>query len=134
MQEIQISGLKTPAQGSEEIELSMDIFEAEDTIFIIIPLAGINAEEVKIHLSEDVLTISGVRNIPDDIAQFHSKRYFIEECHWGKFSRSVVLPEVVQSAHIRATVAQGILRIIIPKAQKVHEKDIPVEQYKLLAH
>ncbi len=133
MQEIQISGIKQKV-SENEVELSMDIFEAEDTIFIIIPLAGINAEQVKIHLSEDVLTISGIRDIPDDIAQFHSKRYFIEECHWGKFSRSVVLPEVVHSANIRATSSQGILRIIIPKAKKVHEKDIPVEQYKLLTH
>ena len=132
MQEILIDGIKpSTTQHNTEVELSMDIFEAENTIFIVAPLAGINIEQLKIHLSHDVLTLSGTRDIPEDMKHFHSKKYFIEECHWGKFSRSIVLPEVVESAHIRATEDNGILKVIIPKAQKVAQKDIHVEKHRI---
>ena len=132
MQEIHIDGIKTPVPtDSPEVELSMDIFEAENTIFIIIPLAGISIEKIKIHLSKDVLTISGNREVPDDLQIFHSKKYFVEECHWGKFSRSIVLPQIVESANIRASEDNGILKIIIPKTKKVDQKDIHVEQHRI---
>lgn len=131
-QEIRIDGIKPvhPVEG-EEVELSMDIFEAEDVIFLIIPMAGINIENVKIHLSEDVLTIEGRRDMPESISHFHSKRFFIEECHWGKFSRSIVLPEVAHSADIKASTDNGILTITIPKAKKIKEKDILIQQHRL---
>ena len=109
----------------------MDIFEAENTIFLVIPLAGINIEKIQIHLSQDVLTISGIRELPEDLQRFHNKKYFIEECHWGKFSRSIVLPQVVESANIRASEDNGILKIIIPKTKKVDEKNIHVEQHRI---
>lgn len=132
MQEIQIDGVHQSAvQNTGEVELSMDIFDADNTLFLVIPLAGVSVEKVKIHLSGDVLTISGERHIPEDIARFHNKKYFVEECHWGKFSRSIVLPEEVESAHIRAHEDMGILRVIIPKAQKVQEKDIRVDQHRI---
>ena len=132
MQEILIDGIKpSTTQHNTEVELSMDIFEAENTIFIVAPLAGINIEQLKIHLSHDVLTLSGTRDIPEDMKHFHSKKYFIEECHWGKFSRSIVLPEVVESAHIRATEDNRILKVIIPKAQKVAQKDIHVAKHTI---
>lgn len=132
MQEIQIDGVKSSQQQShQEVELSMDIFEADNTLFLVIPLAGVSIEKIKIHLSQDVLTISGQRDIPEDIARFHNKKYFVEECHWGKFSRSIVLPDEVESANIRAHEDMGILRVIIPKAKKVSEKNIRVDQHRI---
>ncbi len=132
MHEIKINGIKqNHTLSEEEVELSMDIFEADNTIFILIPLAGISIEQIKIQLSKDVLTISGTREIPDDIQHYHARKYFIEECHWGKFSRSIVLPEIVESANIRASEHNGILKIIIPKTKKVDEKQIHVQQQTL---
>lgn len=132
MQEIQIDGIKSSGvHQNQEVELSMDIFEADNTLFLVIPLAGVNIEKIKIHLSQDVLTVSGQRDIPEDIARFHNKKYFVEECHWGKFSRSIVLPDEVESAHIRAHEDMGILRVIIPKAKKVSEKNIRVDQHRI---
>lgn len=116
--EIQIEGIHPKDEKQEEIELSMDIFESHETLFILAPLAGINLEEIKIELSEDVLTISGERNLPEEIEDIHSKKYFVKECHWGKFSRSIVLPSAVNSEDIQAKADNDILRIQIPKARK----------------
>ena len=132
MNEIKIDGIKqNHTLSEEEVELSMDIFEADNTIFVLIPLAGINIEQIKIQLSKDVLTISGIRELPDNIKHYYAKKYFIEECHWGKFSRSIVLPEIVESANIKASEHNGILQIIIPKAKKVDEKQIHVQQQNI---
>ncbi|HID92407.1 TPA: Hsp20/alpha crystallin family protein [Candidatus Peregrinibacteria bacterium] len=132
MQQIKIDGIKqNHTLAEEEVELSMDIFEADNTIFVLIPLAGISIENIKIQLSKDVLTISGTREIPEDIQHYNAKKYFVEECHWGKFSRSIVLPEIVESANIRASEHNGILKVIIPKTKKVDEKQIHVQQQNI---
>lgn len=132
MAEIKIDGIEPDhTKSSDEVELSMDIFEAENTIFIIIPIAGINSENINIKLSKDVLTISGERVLPDSLFHFHNKKYFVKECHWGKFSRSIVLPEIVESANIRASEDNNILKIVIPKAKKVDKKNIHVEKHRI---
>jgi len=128
VQEISIDGINKTVLSKDEVELSMDIFEGNDTLYIAIPLAGINLEEISIKLSDDILSISGVRDIPDFIENIHSKKYYVQECFWGKFSRSIVLPSVVNSADIKATAENGILTISIPKIPKGNEGKIHIQQ------
>lgn len=125
-QDIFIEGINSRQVNTPEVELSMDIFEADDTLFILAPLAGINLEEIKIQLSDDILSISGERILPEYISAIHSKKYFVQECHWGKFSRSIVLPTAVNSADIIANAENDILRITIPKARKNHDGIISI--------
>jgi HSP20 family protein len=126
MPEIEIQGIKKDTISKEEVELSMDIFEGDDILYLMIPLAGINLEKISIQLSEDVLSISGEREIPEEIQKIHSKKYYVQECFWGKFSRSVVLPSVVNSNDIKANAENGILTISLPKIPKGHEKNIKI--------
>lgn len=127
MAEIEIQGIKKNTSSSDEVELSMDIFEGDDILYLLIPLAGINLENISIQLSEDVLSIEGERNIPEEIQNIHSKKYYVQECFWGKFSRSIVLPSVVNSADIKANAENGILTISLPKIPKGHEKKINIQ-------
>ncbi|MCX6807307.1 MAG: Hsp20/alpha crystallin family protein [Patescibacteria group bacterium] len=114
----------TPDQ--EEGQLAVDILETPNNIVVLAPIAGVISKDVKITLSDDVLTISGERHFPEDLKK--NERYFAQECYWGEFSRSIVLPSVVDSNHVKAKFRDGVLHIIIPKAEKYNAKIIEVEE------
>ncbi len=109
-----------------EAKLALDVFETGTDLILLAPLSGIYVEEVEVLLTEDVLTISGKRVFPDDIVPEKSKA-FLEECYWGGFSRSIVLPAAVNSEDATAEFIRGILTIRIPKAKKVKSKVIPIK-------
>lgn len=115
-----------PALGDNEGRLALDIFDTEETLFIVAPMAGVDANEVEITISEDVLTVRGKRVFPEKLPQ--AKNFYTEECFWGAFSRSIVLPSAVNSADIKAKMKKNILVIAIPKAKKVKSKKILVEE------
>lgn len=127
IQEISIDGISKDVLSKDEVELSMDIFEGNDTLYITIPLAGINLEEISIKLSDDILSVSGIREVPEFIENIHSKKYYVQECFWGKFSRSIVLPSVVNSSDIKATAENGILTISLPKIPKGNDGNIHIQ-------
>ncbi len=126
VQEIRIDGIKKDVLSKDEVELSMDIFEGDDVLYITIPLAGINLEEISITLSDNILSVSGVREIPEFIDTIHSKKYYVQECFWGKFSRSIVLPSVVDSSSINASAENGILTISLPMIPKGNNGEIKI--------
>lgn len=106
--------------SKEEGRLALDIFETDETIFVVAPLAGVESNEIEISVSEDVLTIRGVREFPNKLPD--PKSFFTEECFWGPFSRSIVLPSAVNSAEIKAKMKKNVLVVAIPKAKKASKK------------
>ncbi len=108
-----------------EGRLALDIFDTEDTLFVVAPMAGVEPNEVEITVSEDVLTVRGKRNFPEKLPK--PNNFFTEECFWGTFSRSIVLPSAVNSADIKAKMKKNVLVIAVPKAKKAKSKKIPVE-------
>ncbi len=106
--------------------LALDIFEDTDRIIILAPVAGVDESSVEIVLTEDLLTIKGMRPRPDSIPK--NAHFFVEECFWGKFLRSVLLPTAVNSAEISARLERDILYIDIPKARKAASKIISLKK------
>jgi HSP20 family protein len=111
-------------ESIDEGQLSLDIFETEESIFLIAPVAGVNRDSVQISLTEDLVTISGERPFPTSLP--NNSKYFVEECFWGNFSRSVLLPSAVNSADISARIEHEIIIIEVPKARKTSSKNIPL--------
>lgn len=105
-------------------QLAVDVFQTEDDIVVLAPVAGIKVEDVEVVVQEDVLTIRGIRSLDLDIPQ---KNYYAQECFWGEFTRSIVLPTAVNTAKIEASFQDGILKIQIPKANKVKMQIIKIK-------
>ena len=94
-----------PLPSSSELEplkkevgqLSVDIYRTEKELVIIAPIAGVNKDDVKLSITDDVLVIKGERpqheNIPEE-------NYYTQECFWGNFSRAIVLPEEADTKNI----------------------------------
>ncbi len=97
--------------------LAVDIYEQDDYYIIKALLAGVRMSDLDIEVDDRTVTIRGVRRNPDEIAQ---DRYYLQECYWGEFSRSVTLPVPVDARKIRATFNKDcILKVLIPKEDRV---------------
>ena len=105
-----------------EGQLSIDVLETAHSIIVRSAIAGVRAKDIEITLNDDTLTIRGTRH--QDTSPRRGEKTHIQECHWGTFSRSIILPASVSPQHIEATLKQGILTIILRKIEI--ETNVPV--------
>ena len=98
-----------------EGELSVDVYRSGDNIVVKSTIAGVKPEDLEIYIHNDLLTVRGKRG-EETIAQEND--YFFQECYWGGFSRSIILPVEVQVDKVEATLKNGILKIVMPISQK----------------
>ncbi len=110
----------------DEGELAVDVYEAGQALFVKTAIAGVRPEQLKISMSSDMLTIRGVRE--EELVDEEEKRYLCQECHWGPFSRTIILPSEVDTTKAEATFKSGLLVIKLPKAKKKNEIKIKVEE------
>ena len=103
-------------------ELAVDLYQTEDELVIRIAIAGVKSEKLDILIEQDVITISGKREEPEEKGKID---YFVRECYFGPFSRKIISPVEIDSARAKAIMKDGILLIRIPKIQR--EKRIKVE-------
>ena len=110
----------------EELEgqLAIDVFQSGDEIVIKAPIAGVKPEDIDISINNDMLTIRGTRKMNEEISE---DEYFYQECYWGAFSRSVILPMEVKTDKIEAAIENGVLTITLPKAQIAKQISVKVK-------
>ncbi|MFC1597966.1 Hsp20/alpha crystallin family protein [Patescibacteria group bacterium] len=106
-------------------QLAVDVFQTDDSIVITSTVAGVRIQDLEIDMNGDMITIRGRRQSKCDDIQ--DDDYFIRECFWGGFSRSVILPVDVQHDKIEATLENGILTITLPKAARSRNGKIEVK-------
>ena len=96
-----------------EGKLSVDVAETADEVLVVAPMAGAPPANVELHLYNDLLTIRAERDCPVPV----DANYFHQECYWGKFSRSIVLPVDVRAELAEAQYKNGVLLIRLPKTK-----------------
>ncbi len=107
-----------------EGQLALDVYQTKDHIVILAPIAGVKPEDMSVEMTDDVLTIKGKRHFEKIVKDEH---YFTQECFWGDFSRSIVLPASVNTGKISAAFTDGVLKITIPKIEKIKSKVIRIK-------
>jgi HSP20 family protein len=111
-------------QEDEEGQLSVDVYQEGNDIIVKSTIAGIEPENVDISISNDMLTIRGERK-RDKTEK--GREYFFQECYWGAFSRSIILPVEIDVKNIDATIKNGILTVTLPKLEAKTKKKIKVK-------
>jgi len=106
-------------------ELAVDLYQTENELVILSAVAGIKPEKLDILIEQDVITISGEREQPEEKEKID---YFARECYFGPFSRKIISPVEIDPDGAKAIMKDGILFIRIPKIQR--EKKIKVEVEK----
>ncbi len=107
-----------------EGQLNIDMYQTKDNVIIKSTIAGVRPEDIDITVANDMVTIRGARKKDENIPQ---DDYFYQECYWGNFSRSVIIPVDIESESIEADLKDGILTVIIPKAAKAKTKKVKVK-------
>lgn len=98
-------------------QVALDIFEYDNYYIIKAPMAGVKLSDIDIEINDNIVTIRGERKQTDTIRE---DQYYLQECFWGEFSRSVTLPTSVDPRKVKATFnKESILKILIPKEERV---------------
>jgi len=91
---------------------SVNTREDDDAYYIEVDLPGVKKENVDINVEENILTISGSRELKKETKE---EDYYKVESAYGTFTRSFTLPEKVDIENIKATSNNGVLEVEIPK-------------------
>lgn len=102
---------------------NVDIIERKDHIVIIVDIPGVDDKSVDITLEKNVLSIYG--KVDADIPENH--RLYLSEYGIGDYQRVFTLSDEVDRERIQATVNNGVLKLILPKAEIPKTKKIPVK-------
>jgi HSP20 family protein len=110
-EEVRDNGLANDYEG----QLAVDVYQTKTAIIIRAAIAGVQAEDIDISVNNDMVTIKGLRHLDEDVPQ---NNYLYQECYWGGFSRTIILPVEVQSDQVTAAMKNGILRVTLPKNER----------------
>ncbi len=116
---------KGPQLPEEEGQLTIDVFQNDDEFVIKSTVAGVNAEDLDIDIRDDMVVIRGARQKDEKIADAD---YLYQECFWGAFSRTVILPETIDTGRAKASLKNGVLTIRLPKLSRPAQKKVAVAE------
>jgi HSP20 family protein len=117
----------SPGRGRTEpsdLTFPIDLSENEDQVTVKAVIPGVNAEDVDISVSENVLTIKGESRSE---MKTEKENYYRREIRYGSFSRSIPLPTRVDYEKAGADFNDGILTVTLPKAEDVRPKAIQIK-------
>src|SRR5208282_1573895 len=105
-------GAQQPAAAQDEWDesddlpgqLAVDVYETKEKLVVKARTAGVNKSELDVSISDNTLSIRGTLSAgnEDDV-----ENYFVQECYWGEFSRSITLPVPVKEEEIEAVLKDG---------------------------
>tara|TARA_B100001971_G_scaffold171236_1_gene163506 strand:+ start:138 stop:620 length:483 start_codon:yes stop_codon:yes gene_type:complete len=108
-----------------EGQLSVDVYGTEDEVVVVSTIAGVKPENIDISINNDMLTIRGERV---EEKEDTTEDYYYQECYWGGFSRSIILPQEVEADKVAASLKNGVLTVRLPKAQKLKSVSVKVKE------
>lgn len=110
-------------EGNVPGQLAVDVYETKEKLVVKARTAGVNKSELDVSISDNTLSIRGTLSAgnEDDV-----ENYFVQECYWGEFSRSIALPVPVKEDEIEAVLKDGVLTISFTKVKQDTVKKIQI--------
>ena len=105
-------------------QLAVDVYETADQLIIKARTAGVNRNDLDVSIADGVLTISGTLSSGDDTEATH---WHVQECYWGEFSRTLVLPVAVKEDEVKAVLKDGVLTIAFNKVKQEQARKIQIQ-------
>lgn len=104
--------------------LPLDVMETDENFVVKAAIPGINPEDLDLTIEDNVLTIKGKL---EEEQEDENVNYHLRERRFGSFTRSIRLPTHVDAEHVEAHYNDGILKLMVPKAEEVRPKRITVQ-------
>jgi HSP20 family protein len=125
-----VPGAQQPVAGQDEWDesedlpgqLAVDVYETKERLVVKARTAGVNKNDLDVSISDNTLSIRGTLSANEEDVE----NYFVQECYWGEFSRSIALPVPVREEEIEAVLKDGVLTISFTKVKQDTVKKIQV--------
>ncbi len=130
---IPITGMQTQVPqpqslpAEEEVaegQLPVDVYQTANDIIIRTFIAGVRPDEMNVSISRDMVVIEGSREERDSITEGD---YFARELFWGRFAKTILLPQEVDVDGSTATAKDGLLTLTLPKRDKARQTKLKVK-------
>src|SRR3954462_5168976 len=104
-------------------QLAVDVYETREKLVVKARTAGVNKNDLDVSIADNTLSIRGTLSAgnEEDV-----ENYFVQECYWGEFSRSIALPVPVKEEEIEAVLKDGVLTISFTKVKQDTVKKIQI--------
>lgn len=109
---------------TEVITPVVEMFDRISDLVVRIDLPGVNKEDVEITVVDDTLSIKGEFKKSEEIKE---ESYYIKEKPYGKFSRSLLLPNDVDKNNVTAVMKNGVLELVFAKKEEAKTREIKIE-------
>jgi HSP20 family protein len=110
--------------GTEDWNISLDVVQRSDEIVVKASIPGVKPEAIELAIEDNILTLRADRK-PD--FEDDKSVYLIQERPTGSFYRALRLPDTVDSNKVQSTYENGILTIVLPKAEEKKKKQIKIQ-------
>jgi len=112
-----------PASG-EDWNIAIDVVQRADDIIVKASCPGVKADAIEVDIEDNILTIKTERK-----EDFNDEKsvYLIKERPVGSFYRALRLPETIDANKIQSTYENGVLTIVLPKAEERKKKKIAIQ-------
>jgi len=107
---------------SANLTFPIDVIAGKDSFTIKALLPGVQPDDLDIHIVNEIVTISGEIKVERD----ETDNYLLAECPSGKFHRVLTLPTPLDSSQVEAELENGILTLVVPKAEEAKPRTIKV--------
>lgn len=104
-------------------QLAVDVYETKEKLVVKARTAGVNKHDLDVSISDNTLSIRGTLSAGTEDGV---ENYFVQECYWGEFSRSLALPVPVKEDEIEAVLKDGVLTVSFTKVKQDTVKKIQV--------
>jgi HSP20 family protein len=104
-------------------QLAVDVYETRDKLVVKARTAGVNKHDLDVSISDNQLTVRGTLSSGTEEGV---ENYFLQECYWGEFSRTIALPVPVKEDEIEAVLKDGVLTVAFSKLKQDTVKKIQV--------
>ena len=101
----------------------VDLTETSDAYLIHVDAPGIDKKDISINFQDGLLSISGERKAQE---KTEDKMFVRVERSYGRFARTFTIPNAVKADKIKATYNDGVLEILVPKAEEVKPIDVKI--------
>lgn len=118
-EEESLSDIFEEAEG----ELAVDVYQTPIAFIIESTIAGVDPENIDISTTPESITIKGKR---EKIEKVKTENYIHQECYWGRFSRTIILPQEIDPDKVQANIKNGVLKVSLPKINRGKSKKVKV--------
>ncbi|HET7620327.1 MAG TPA: Hsp20/alpha crystallin family protein [Gemmatimonadaceae bacterium] len=120
-----LTGLPVATRGQSQYLPAMDVEETSDKIRLTLEVPGVSPEDLEIAVENNMLTVSGEKRFRRESGKNAEGSHMIER-RYGRFERTVMLPETVDADSITAHFENGVLTVELPKSARSRRRTISV--------